>query len=69
MRPKEEYKETDNPSVHKKLRKHLLAKSKDGIKCDRCPYHKIENSERIPKKSWKRNQKGKQWDRGRRARV
>ena len=47
MRQKErdEYWETTNRSLYSKLRKKKLAKSRNGIRCSYCQYHRNENYE------------------------
>jgi len=43
QRRKQEMESTDNPSVYRKARKEVLARTGE-INCDRCPYHGIENA-------------------------
>ena len=54
MRRNEEYKQTSNDSVWRKLRKYSLAKT-GAIHCERCGYHDTENAWGIrnPWRSWK----------------
>ena len=58
-RPKKELESTTNPSVHRKRYKEVLS-NKTG-KCDRCPWHGVENS-RQPKRTAKPKTKDHQAD-------
>ena len=59
MRAKEIYETTNNRSVLKKAYKLMLARTK--AICDRCPFHRGDNSgKRKGKRNWKRFRKT-QW--------
>lgn len=53
----EEYKETNNPSVYKKLRKELLANGSLGVetyvRCSYCKVHRSENGNHKKRKGRK----------------
>jgi hypothetical protein len=53
-----EYLLTTNSSVYRKLHKLMLAQT-TGI-CTRCPWHRSENREKTPHRSWKKYRKH-QW--------
>jgi hypothetical protein len=52
---------TADPAANAKFRKRELERSRE-INCGLCPYHRGENAERRPDRSWKNRRKGrKQW--------
>jgi len=52
MRKSQEFKITGNSAVHKKLLK-SLRDTWGEINCSICPYNRVENLNRAPRRSWK----------------